>query len=182
MLWSVLQHELYAELKSYGQFYMFGYRSNFLVCPKLVLLWSVWTWIHAKLKFYGQLTLKSMVNSKFMLNFIFMAWCIARKEPTREGLVRVAMFFDTKWRRGPNVTVLLLFSLLQGNLCLKWNRTFHLMKMVTLTGSNYWRVVWNRPVRPYMLSFSDRRTWALKTQTTWKWLSLTLTWMVYTVT
>ena len=85
---------------------MYGYCSNFLVCPKLVLLWSVSTWIyaklkiHAKLKFYGQLTLKSMVNSKFMLNFIFMAWCIARKEPTREGLVRVAMFFDTKWRRG----------------------------------------------------------------------------------
>ena len=79
MLWSVLQHELYAELKSYGQLYMYGYRSNFLVCPKLVLLWSVSIRIyaklkiHAKLKVYGQLTLKSMVNSKFMLNFIFVA-------------------------------------------------------------------------------------------------------------
>ena len=43
VLWSVLQHELYAELKSYGQLYMYVYRSNFLVCPKLVLLWSVST-------------------------------------------------------------------------------------------------------------------------------------------
>ena len=43
VLWSVLQHELYAELKSYGQLYMYGYRGNFLVCPKLVLLWSVST-------------------------------------------------------------------------------------------------------------------------------------------
>ena len=79
VLWSVLQHELYVELKSYGQLYMYGYRSNFLVCPELVRLWSVSTRIyaklkiHARLKFYGQLTLKSMVNSKFMLNFIFMA-------------------------------------------------------------------------------------------------------------
>ena len=58
------------------------------------------------------------------------------------------------------VTVLLPFSLLQGNLCLKWNRALHLMKMVTLTRSNYWRVVWKKPVRLCMLSFSDRRTWA----------------------
>ena len=43
VLWSVLQHELYVELKSYGQLYMYGYRSNFLVCPNLVLLWSVST-------------------------------------------------------------------------------------------------------------------------------------------
>ena len=76
VLWSVLQHELYAELKSYGQLYMYGRRCNFLVCPKLVLLWSVSTWIysklkiHAKLKFYGQLTLKPMLNSKFMLNLL----------------------------------------------------------------------------------------------------------------
>ena len=73
-LWSVLQHELYVERQSYGQLYMYGYHGNFLVCPKLVLLWSVSTWIyaklkiHAKLKFYGQHTLKSMVNSKFMPN------------------------------------------------------------------------------------------------------------------
>ena len=43
VLWSVLQHELYAELKSYGQLYMYGYRGNFLVCPKLVRLGSVST-------------------------------------------------------------------------------------------------------------------------------------------
>ena len=43
VLWSVLQHELYVELKSYGQLYMYGYRGNFLVCPKLVLLGSVST-------------------------------------------------------------------------------------------------------------------------------------------
>ena len=42
-LWSVLQHELYAECKSYGQLYMYGCHGNFLVCPKLVLLWSVST-------------------------------------------------------------------------------------------------------------------------------------------
>ena len=76
MLWSVLQHELYSELKSYGQLYMYECRCNFSVCPKLVLLWSVSTWIyaklniHAKLKFYGQLTLKPMRNSKFMLKLL----------------------------------------------------------------------------------------------------------------
>ena len=43
VLWSVLQHELYVELKSYGQLYMYGYRGNFLVCPKLVRLGSVST-------------------------------------------------------------------------------------------------------------------------------------------
>ena len=42
VLWSVL-HELYAELKNYGQLYLYGYSGNFLVCPKLVLLWSVST-------------------------------------------------------------------------------------------------------------------------------------------
>ena len=78
VLWSVLQHELYAELESYGQLYLYGYSGNFLGCPQLVLLWSVSTWIYAKLKFYGQLNLKSMVNSKFMLNSIVMVWSIAR--------------------------------------------------------------------------------------------------------
>ena len=72
------------ELESYGQLYLYGYSGNFLGCPQLVLLWSVSTWIyaklkiHAKLKFYGQLNLKSMVNSKFMLNSIVMVWSIAR--------------------------------------------------------------------------------------------------------
>ena len=86
MLWSVLQHELYAELESYGQLYLYGYRGNFLVCPKLVLLWSV--------------QLEFLPNSNSMVNLIFIAGCIAREQPAREGLVRVAAFFDTKWRRG----------------------------------------------------------------------------------
>ena len=57
---------------------------NVLVCPKLVLLWSVSTGIYAKLKvdaklkIYGQLKIYSQLNT------------LRAKQPAREGLVRVA--------------------------------------------------------------------------------------------
>ena len=132
------QYELYAELNNYGQLYLYG-----LVCPKLVLLWSVSIGIYAKRKIHAKLKIYSQLKIYGMMH------CAQNNQHGRNWC---------GWHLQYNMAVLLIFPLLHGNLCLKWNRTFHLMKMATLTDSNYWRVVWKRPERPIMLLFTDRRT------------------------
>ena len=44
-------------------------------------------------KFMVNLSL--LPNPKLMLNSIFMAWCIAHKQPAQEGLVRMAAILDS---------------------------------------------------------------------------------------
>ena len=93
VLWSVLQHEVYAELKNHGQLYLYRYNGNFLVCPKLVLLWSILTSIYAEQKLDAKLQLCGQLKIYRQLKIYgMMHWA---QTTSTGGTGRVATFTHT---------------------------------------------------------------------------------------